>query len=60
MIPQKVLTASSGYLPQLLPIRMIWLSGMFQLIGGGGATVVTMCYTIIGHVCSVEQRYVTP
>ncbi|KAH6623941.1 MFS multidrug transporter [Chaetomium tenue] len=48
--------ATVCYLPQLLPLRMVWLSGMFQLIGGGGATVLTMCYTIIGHVCSVEQR----
>ncbi|KAK5996533.1 Efflux pump ustT [Cladobotryum mycophilum] len=42
--------------PQTFPLRAIWLSGLFQLIGGGGATVISMCYTSIGDVCSVEER----
>ncbi|KAJ5503320.1 MFS multidrug transporter [Penicillium fimorum] len=42
--------------PQTFPLRAIWVSGLWQLIGGGGASVVSMCFTLIGDVCSAEQR----
>ncbi|OQD60699.1 hypothetical protein PENPOL_c021G03643 [Penicillium polonicum] len=42
--------------PQIFPIRMVWLSGLWQLIGGGGAVVMSLCFTLIGDVCSPEQR----
>lgn len=34
------------------------MSGLWQLVGGGGALVISMCYTLIGDVCSPEKRYV--
>ncbi|EGX93797.1 MFS multidrug transporter, putative [Cordyceps militaris CM01] len=43
------------WLPQTLPLRSLWLSGAFQLIGGGGATMTSMCYTMIADMCAPEQ-----
>ncbi|KAK2594401.1 hypothetical protein QQS21_007907 [Conoideocrella luteorostrata] len=43
-------------LSHTLPLRAVWLSGVFQLIGGGDATVISMCYTLIGDACAPEQR----
>lgn len=45
-----------GLFPQIFPIRMVWLSGLWQLIGGGGAVVMSLCFTLIGDVCSPGQR----
>ncbi|PQK17555.1 hypothetical protein BB8028_0008g00640 [Beauveria bassiana] len=44
------------WLPQQLPLRALWFSGVFQLIGGGGATVMAMCYTMIADMCTPQQR----
>ncbi|ATY60309.1 MFS multidrug [Cordyceps militaris] len=44
------------WLPQTLPLRSLWLSGAFQLIGGGGATMTSMCYTMIADMCAPQQR----
>ncbi|KAH8721147.1 Efflux pump ustT [Beauveria bassiana] len=43
------------WLPQKLPLRAMWFSGVFQLIGGGGATVMAMCYTMIADMCTPQQ-----
>ncbi|KAM3512401.1 hypothetical protein MY11210_003967 [Beauveria gryllotalpidicola] len=43
------------WLPQTLPLRTLWFSGAFQLIGGGGATVISMCYTMIADMCTPQQ-----
>ncbi|KAM3463463.1 hypothetical protein NHJ6243_003294 [Beauveria neobassiana] len=43
------------WLPQKLPLRALWFSGVFQLIGGGGATVMAMCYTMIADMCTPQQ-----
>ncbi|KAK4982844.1 hypothetical protein LTR50_007553 [Elasticomyces elasticus] len=52
--------ATVCWLPQTLPLRAIWLSGLFQLLGGGSATIVSMCFTMIGDACSAEQRQALP
>ncbi|KAM0739785.1 hypothetical protein ACQRIT_004969 [Beauveria bassiana] len=44
------------WLPQKLPLRALWFSGVFQLIGGGGATVMAMCFTMIADMCTPQQR----
>lgn len=46
-----------GFWPETFPLRMIWLSGIWQMIGGGKASVMSMCFTLIGDVCSPEKRY---
>ncbi|KAM3486724.1 hypothetical protein MY8738_000218 [Beauveria namnaoensis] len=43
------------WLPQKLPLRALWFSGVFQLIGGGGATVMAMCFTMIADMCTPQQ-----
>ncbi|KAM3482533.1 hypothetical protein MY5147_000167 [Beauveria neobassiana] len=47
------------WLPQKLPLRALWFSGVFQLIGGGGATVMAMCYTMIADMCTPQQSSVS-
>ncbi|KAE8320124.1 major facilitator superfamily domain-containing protein [Aspergillus transmontanensis] len=42
--------------PRVFPLRAVWMSGLWQLVGGGGALVISMCYTLIGDVCSPEKR----
>ncbi|KAM3497389.1 hypothetical protein MY10362_009260 [Beauveria mimosiformis] len=44
------------WFPQTLPLRALWFSGAFQLIGGGGATLMAMCYTMIADMCTPQQR----
>ncbi|OGM41898.1 MFS multidrug transporter [Aspergillus bombycis] len=45
-----------GLFPRVFPLRAVWVSGLWQLVGGGGALVISMCYTLIGDVCSPEKR----
>ncbi|GMG47330.1 unnamed protein product [Aspergillus oryzae var. brunneus] len=45
-----------GLFPRVFPLRAVWMSGLWQLVGGGGALVISMCYTLIGDVCSPEKR----
>ncbi|EEA26460.1 hypothetical protein TMatcc_005266 [Talaromyces marneffei ATCC 18224] len=39
-----------------LPIRLLWLAGLFQLPGGGNLMSVTMLMTIMADVFSAEER----
>jgi MFS family permease len=39
-----------------LPIRTVWLSSVFQLVGGGAATVLFMCYAVVGNAYPPEKR----
>lgn len=48
-----------GFFPEIFPLRMIWLSGLWQMIGGGQASVMSLCFTLVGDACSPEQRYST-
>ncbi|KAI1163010.1 major facilitator superfamily domain-containing protein [Nemania serpens] len=43
-------------LPQVFPLRAVWFSGVFTIVGGGPATVVSMCYAIISDACRPHQR----
>ncbi|KAI0537873.1 major facilitator superfamily domain-containing protein [Xylaria digitata] len=49
-------TAIVCALPHIFPLRAVWLSGAFTIVGGGPATVVSMCYAIISDVCRPHQR----
>ncbi|OOO14123.1 hypothetical protein OAory_01027180 [Aspergillus oryzae] len=56
-IPYGALADRIGRLfPRVFPLRAVWMSGLWQLVGGGGALVISMCYTLIGDVCSPEKR----
>ncbi|KAJ5965379.1 major facilitator superfamily domain-containing protein [Penicillium waksmanii] len=39
-----------------LPLRMIWVTPIFQIIGGGSQTASAMAYTIITDVIPVDRR----
>ncbi|RHZ44420.1 uncharacterized protein CDV56_103014 [Aspergillus thermomutatus] len=43
-------------MPQVFPLRAVWFSGIFTILGGGPSTVVSMCYAIIGDACHPHQR----
>ena len=49
-------TAIVCAMPQVFPLRAIWLSGILTILGGGPSTVVSMCYAIIGDACRPDQR----
>lgn len=42
--------------PDLIPLRAVWLSGMFQVLGAGGATLSSMVFAQLADVCPAEQR----
>lgn len=39
-----------------LPLRLLWLAGLFQVPGGGELVAVTMIMTIVADVFSAEER----
>ncbi|KAK0710408.1 major facilitator superfamily domain-containing protein [Apiosordaria backusii] len=39
-----------------LPLRLLWLSGGWQLIGAGGATLSAIAFAQVADICPVEQR----
>lgn len=39
-----------------LPIRLLWLAGLFQVPGGGDLVAVTMLMTVVADVFSAEER----
>ncbi|KAK6085470.1 MFS multidrug transporter [Seiridium cupressi] len=39
-----------------LPIRLVWLSGIWQMIGAGAPTLTSIVYAQVADVCPVEQR----
>ncbi|EED22271.1 conserved hypothetical protein [Talaromyces stipitatus ATCC 10500] len=42
--------------PHILPLRFMWFSGAFQLIGGGATSVASMIYVMAVDVCPPEHR----
>ncbi|OKL56129.1 hypothetical protein UA08_08722 [Talaromyces atroroseus] len=42
-----------------LPIRTVWMAGLFQLLGGGEAMATSMLLTLVADVISPEQRSTT-
>ncbi|KAJ6184693.1 hypothetical protein N7519_005994 [Penicillium mononematosum] len=49
-------TAIVCAMPEVFPLKAIWFSGVFTILGGGPSTVVSMCYAIIGDACRPSQR----
>lgn len=49
-----MLTYGSGWFN--LPIRLLWLAGLFQVPGGGDLVAVTMLMTVVADVFSAEER----
>ncbi|GAM35309.1 MFS multidrug transporter [Talaromyces pinophilus] len=39
-----------------LPIRLLWLAGLFQVPGGGDLVALTMLMTVVADVFSAEER----
>lgn len=40
----------------VLPLRMVWLTGLFRVIGGGDQVVLSMAIAIVADVFSEEER----
>lgn len=40
----------------ILPLRLIWISPLFQVIGGGGNVAYVMAYAIISDVSAEADR----
>jgi hypothetical protein len=52
----RVLTASySDWFPSL-PIRLVWLSGLWHTIGAGAPTLTSIVFAQVADVCPPEQR----
>ncbi|ETS77363.1 hypothetical protein PFICI_11237 [Pestalotiopsis fici W106-1] len=39
-----------------IPLRLLWLSGLWQMIGAGVATLSSIVYAQVSDVCPAEQR----
>jgi MFS family permease len=44
----------------VLPPRVVWLSGVWTIIGGGAATLSSIGYVLIADACPPEDRYSFP
>jgi len=42
-----------------MPLRMVWLSGLWRLIGGGEQVAANICLVMIADNFSEEERYCT-
>lgn len=40
-----------------MPLRMVWLSGLFKVIGGGDQVISATALTMVADVFSEEERY---
>lgn len=40
-----------------MPIRLVWLGGLFQLVGGGDIVAGSLLMTIVADVFLAEERY---
>jgi hypothetical protein len=45
-----------GWRPDIFPVRMIWLSSAFSIIGGGMSVAQTMVYTLLADVTEESSR----
>lgn len=41
----------------VLPLRLIWLTGLFRVIGGGDQVVVSIALVMVADIFSEEERY---
>lgn len=46
-----------GYFSNIMPLRMIWMSGLFRIIGGGDQVLVSSALVMVADMSSEEQRY---
>ena len=53
----KHLIARSGWLSPKLPLRAVWFSAFFQLIGGGAQTATSMMFVMVADASSAGKRY---
>lgn len=40
-----------------MPLRMVWLSGLWRIIGGGDQVVVSIALVMVADIFSEEERY---
>ncbi|KAF7720138.1 Uncharacterized protein PECH_001148 [Penicillium ucsense] len=45
-----------AFFPNVFPLRLIWMSGLFRIIGGGDQTLVTIALVMVADVFSEEER----
>ncbi|EPS25160.1 hypothetical protein PDE_00091 [Penicillium oxalicum 114-2] len=43
----------------VVPLRLIWMSGLFRIIGGGDQTLVTIALVMVADIFSEEERHST-
>jgi hypothetical protein len=41
---------------EVFPLRLIWVTPVFQIIGGGNSVIVSMLFTMIADVSPAEDR----
>ncbi|KAK4186417.1 major facilitator superfamily domain-containing protein [Podospora australis] len=56
MVLSQVFTFAVFYFSNIVPLWWIWLSAVFQFIGGGGNVFVAILYTLLADVVQVDQR----
>ncbi|KAB8251033.1 major facilitator superfamily domain-containing protein [Aspergillus flavus] len=44
------------WFPDTFPLRAVWFSGIWQLIGGGGASISSMAFAMIADSCPADLR----
>lgn len=47
-----------GFLSNSLPLRMVWLSGVWQLIGGGPPMMATLLFIMVADACPAGKMLV--
>ncbi|KAJ5450750.1 uncharacterized protein N7458_007199, partial [Penicillium daleae] len=45
-----------AFWPNVLPLRLVWLTGLFRVIGGGDQVVVAIALVMVADVFSEEER----
>ena len=45
-----------GWWPHIFPLRLVWISGLFRIIGGGDLVVTSLVCVMIADVFSKEDR----
>lgn len=48
----------SGAWSNVLPLRLVWVSSVWRVIGGGDQTMSSVLLNIVADIFSEEERYV--
>jgi carbon starvation protein CstA len=48
-----------GYFSNVMPLRMVWLTGLWRMIGGGDQVIVNIALVMVADIFSEEERYHT-